>query len=86
MWSNAKDWLVNHCWNAFSLDKWKKRSQTMAVLMGVAVVLSIVALLVAIWTQFSWQSWSAHGAVVLVPKERIVEINGASYIPIRIMG
>lgn len=85
MWSNAKEWVVNHCWNVFSLDKWKKRSQTLAVLVGVAFVLSILALLVALWTHISWQNWSEHGAVVLVPRERIVEINGASYIPIRLM-
>lgn len=85
MWSQAKDWLVQHCWNVFSLEQWKKRSQTVVKLLGVALVLSLVALLVAVWTHVSWQHWTATGAVVLVPETRIVHINGTAYIPIRMV-
>lgn len=85
MWSDWKSWLVNHCWNVFSLDKWKKRSQTFAVLLGVAFVLSVAALLVSLWTHLHLQHWTETGAVVLVPKQRIVQINGHDYIPIRLL-
>ena len=85
MWSQAKEWVVDHCWNIFSLDKWKKRSQTLALLVGVAFFLSVLALLVAVWTHLSWREWSTSGAVVLVPHERVVQINGQHYIPIRML-
>ena len=86
MWTDVKTWLVNHCWNVFSMEKWKKRSQTFAVLVGVAFVISILALLVALWTNINMnQHWSDTGSVVLVPKDRLVHINGDTYIPIRML-
>ena len=85
MLGSVKSWLVNHVWNAFSMDKWKKRSQTFSVMVGVAFVLSIIALLVAIMTNFNHRRWTDSGAVVLVPKKSVVTINGAAYIPIRMV-
>lgn len=81
----AKTWLVNKCWSAFSLDKWKKRSQTVSVLVGVAFLLSVIAVCVALLTNADYRTWRKSGAVVLVPKDSIVTIQGASYIPIRMI-
>lgn len=86
MLEGAKAWFVNHVWNAFSMDKWKKRSQTFSVIIGVAFILSVVAIMVSIYTQFSVRQWSdSASAVVLVPRDRVVQINGASYIPIKML-
>lgn len=85
MWTDLKAYVVNHCWQLFSLDKWKQRSQTLAVLVGVACLLSLTALLLSVWTQVSWRYWSSSGQVQLVPKERVVNINGIEYIPVKLI-
>lgn len=85
MLEGAKAWFVNHIWNAFSMEKWKKRSQTFSVIIGVAFILSVVAILVAVYTQISMRHWSTGSSIVLVPREKIVQINGASYIPIKML-
>lgn len=81
MW---KDWFVNHCWNVFSIDKWKKRSQTFAVLLGLALVLSILSLLFCSWLHSQMHS-STQSPVVLVPREKVLLIDGQQYIPIRML-
>lgn len=73
-----KDWFVGQCWEAFSMEKWQKRTKTFAILLGVACVLSLIALIIS--TMLYVQSNS--GTTVLVPKERVVTIDGNQYIPI----
>ena len=85
MWSELKTWVVNKCWSVLPLDKWKKRSQTFAFLLGLALLMSLIALILAVSMHSSYKSWAKNGAVVLVPQERIVQINGASYIPIKMV-
>jgi uncharacterized membrane protein YcjF (UPF0283 family) len=85
VWQNAKTWFIDHCWSLFSMEKWKTRSQTFAVLIGVACILSFVSLVVSCWTQLSMHELTTSHAVVIVPQARVVTINGEQYIPIRMI-
>lgn len=85
VWAEAKTWLVDHCWHLFALEKWKRRSQTFTVLLALACVMSLVALLVTLWSRANVHSWIHEGAVTLVPMTRVVQINGQAYIPIRML-
>ena len=83
MWADVKSWITSKCWNALSMDKWKKRSQTYIILLGVSFVLSIIAIVSVFLNYVNMKQWST--AVVLVPRDKIIEINGASYIPIKMI-
>ena len=83
MWATIKLWITDKCWNALSMDKWKKRSQTYIILLGVSFMLSIIAIVSVILNHMTMQQWNT--AIVLVPRDKIVEINGASYIPIKMI-
>ena len=83
MWATIKLWITDKCWIALSMDFWKKRSQTYIILLGVSFMLSIIAIVSVILNHMTMQQWNT--AIVLVPRDKIVEINGASYIPIKMI-
>jgi len=85
MFARTKNWVVNKCWDWFSLDKWKQKSQAFAVVLGITFMLSVVALVAVIFAYIDIHVWSREGHVILVPKERVVTINGHLYIPIKII-
>lgn len=85
MLSHTKDWIVNICWKWFSIEKLQKKSRLFAVVLGVALLLSIVAIIGLILAYVDIHIWSREGHVILVPRERIVKINGRHYIPIKII-
>ena len=86
MFAEIRSWVVNKCWSAFSIETWKKKSQLVVTLLKITFVISVISLIAVIFAYIDIHVWSKpSGSVVLVPKETLVEINGALYIPIKLM-
>jgi hypothetical protein len=85
MISRAKNWVVNTCWDWFSMEKLQQKSRLFAVVLGITLLLSIIAIIGLIFAYIDIHVWSREGHVILVPEERIVQINGRHYIPIKIV-
>lgn len=84
MWTDVKNWCVNKCWSAFGIDKFKKKSQMIVLVLGITFIMALAAVVAVIFAYIDIHVWSRDGHVILVPKNRIVTINGALYIPIKI--
>lgn len=81
MWTKTKAWLVNKCWDTFHLDKLKTRSKIAMFVLGIALLVAVAALIVGIVAVTK----QTTGEIVLVPKERLVQINDRLYIPVQIV-
>lgn len=88
MWRECKDWVVDKCWSAFSLDEWKKKSQSWFLMFKITFMIAVLALIgviVAFFDIHYWQQWRTSEAV-MVSRKQLVEINGELYIPIKLVG
>ena len=85
MLRQCKDWLVDRCWHAFSIDEWKKKSQSWFLMFKITFVIAVLALVGVLLAFVDIHYWQKHQPTILVPHEQIVEINGQLYIPIKIV-
>jgi len=85
MWSRAKSWVVDTCWNMFSMEKMKQRSQLFAIVLGITLLLTIISLIAIAVTYVEMHVWRSNSEYVLVPREKLVTIDGNMYIPIQLV-
>ena len=87
MLSQLKAWCVNKCWDAFSMDSWKKKSQWAFTFLIITFIIAVCALIGVILAYVDIHVWSKanQSAVILVPKEKFIEIHGQLYIPIKVI-
>lgn len=85
MLASVKNWCIDKCWYAFGIDKFKKKSQTVVIVLGITFLLALAAVIAVIFAYIDIHVWSRKGHVILVPQERLVTINGNLYIPIKIV-
>ena len=86
MWDQCKSWVVDRCWSAFSLDSWKKKSQLVLLVVKITFIMALIALIAVFFAFIDIHYWSKpSGAVILIPKDKIIEIQGRTYIPIKLL-
>jgi len=85
VWSGVKEWLIQSCWSAFSLEYWKHKSQAAMKYLTITFILSCIAIIGVIFAYIDIHVWSKKGSVVLVPANALVEIQGQTYIPIKML-
>ncbi len=85
MLSDLRGWVVQKCWSWFHIDFWQQKSRLLILVVKVTFVMALVTLIGLIFAYIDIHVWSKQGSVILVPHEKIVEINGAQYIPIKIL-
>lgn len=95
MLSRAKTWVVNTCWDLFSMEKIMQKSQTFAWVLGLTFFMSLIALIAVIFAYIDLHVWypqammdkagPSQGPVIMVPREKLVYINGRTYIPIKLV-
>jgi len=80
-----KEWFVQKFYTLFSVETLHRKSQLVVLVLKITLLIAVVSLIGVIFAYIDIHVWSKKGSVILVPKEKIIEINGLLYIPIKIV-
>lgn len=85
MLSSVKTWVTDKCWNMFSMDTWKQKSQIIVIVLTITFLLTIICLIAVAFTYSDFHGWKNNSDFIVVPKNKFVEIDGDLFIPIKII-
>jgi uncharacterized membrane protein len=81
----VKNWIANKFHTMFSYDQWKKKSNLFATILGITFLMALTALVAVVFAYVDIHVWSRQGQVILVSQDKLVDINGHLYIPIKLL-